>query len=399
MRARLLFVILSVIMFACSKSKYDGYAIKGGIKGIESGQIVLSYFDRASSKSISVDSAEIINGKFQIKGKIDYPVETQVLIQPGGYSFSLWLENNEISIKGEIDRVVADNWGRKLLPVQVKGGIIQAEKDAYEAMLQPIKDEQAPYVKAYDEVNMDYMKGVKAKFPEAELAILKKAAQEGYDRIKPFSARMAKVNQEYIENYPNSFITADILKWSMSRMKPQEVLNKFNLFSDEIKNSSLGKEIMGEINKNLSGIPGNIASSFSKKDINKQELSLEQFKGQYVLLDFWASWCGPCRKGNPHLIKLYNKYHKKGIEFIGIASDDGNEAAWHKAVKKDNVGIWKHILSGTKATGNNIGENYAIHTLPTKILIDPNGKIIGRFGADGDNDEAMDKMFNELFKD
>lgn len=94
---------------------------------------------------------------------------------------------------------------------------------------------------------------------------------------------------------------------------------------------------------------------------------------------------------------MYNKYHQKGIEFIGIANDDNNIPAWHKAVKKDQIGIWRHILSGTKDQGDDIGSSYAIHTLPTKILIDPKGKIIGRFGADGDNDEAMDKMFEEIF--
>lgn len=140
-----------------------------------------------------------------------------------------------------------------------------------------------------------------------------------------------------------------------------------------------------------------MAFVFSKTDINEKPISLEDFKGQYILLDFWASWCGPCRAGNPHLISLYKKYHDKGVEFIGIASDDNNIPAWHKAIKKDRVGIWRHILSGNKRKGNDIGDKYAIHTLPTKILIDPTGKIIGRYGADGENDAAMDKKFEEIF--
>ena len=111
----------------------------------------------------------------------------------------------------------------------------------------------------------------------------------------------------------------------------------------------------------------------------------------------------PCRSGNPHLIKLYEKYHTKGVEFIGISDDDSNPKAWHKAVEKDGIGIWHHVLRGLKQTKkgfdktNDITEGYAVHSIPTKILIDPQGIIVGRYGGVGEDDEAMDKMFEEIF--
>ncbi|MNE72996.1 Thiol-disulfide oxidoreductase ResA [compost metagenome] len=122
-----------------------------------------------------------------------------------------------------------------------------------------------------------------------------------------------------------------------------------------------------------------------------------------MLLDFWASWCAPCRKGNPHLISLYSKYKDKGLEIIGISDDDSNLAAWKKAVEQDKIGIWKHVLRGLKRTSKgydkseDISEPYAIHSLPTKILVDKNGVIIGRYGGGGENDEAMDKKLAEIF--
>ncbi len=103
------------------------------------------------------------------------------------------------------------------------------------------------------------------------------------------------------------------------------------------------------------------------------------------------------------MIKLYEKYHTKGVEFIGISDDDSNPKAWHKAVEKDGIGIWHHVLRGLKQTKkgfdktNDITEGYAVHSIPTKILIDPQGIIVGRYGGVGEDDEAMDKMFEEIF--
>jgi len=158
------------------------------------------------------------------------------------------------------------------------------------------------------------------------------------------------------------------------------------------------------------GVPGTMSSNFSAKDINGVPLSLSDFKGKYVLLDFWASWCVPCRKGNPHLLKLYSEYKDKGFEIIGISDDDTKPDAWRNAVEKDGIGVWKHVLRGLDIERvkkgdykNHPGEisdsKYAIASLPTKILIDPTGKIIGRYGGEGGgNDEDMDKKLAEIFK-
>lgn len=123
-----------------------------------------------------------------------------------------------------------------------------------------------------------------------------------------------------------------------------------------------------------------------------------------MLVDFWASWCVPCRKGNPHLKELYSQYKAKGFEVIGISDDDRDHDAWKKAVAKDGL-PWQHVLRGLKYDAvkgfdktNDISELFGIHSLPTQVLIDPSGKIIARYGEGAAAHEDLDKKLAEVFK-
>lgn len=389
--------LLAIVFFAHCNPKHNAYHLSGDIKGIKEGKITLSYFDRESFKAVKVDSAEVINGKFKMKGVLNAPQELGAFIIPGNYSFLIWLENKKITVKGDIKGVEADRYGRKELPVEISGSHIQNEYQAYKALKAGILKELKPLSMSYDKENMAYIQAIKVKKDERELERLKHKAEKAKEKMEPFFAQLEKIDFKYIEDHPQSFVTASILRNRLSYITVLESQQYYNRFSEEIKNSFIGRVIKREIEKNIKGAPGSMAGEFRKADINGDTLSLLEFRGQYVVLDFWASWCKPCRAGNPHLIKLYTKYHDDGIEFIGIASDDNNIPAWHKAVEKDNIGIWRHILSGDKRKGHSIGDKYAIHTLPTKILIDPEGKIIGRYGADGESDEDMDKKLKDIF--
>ncbi len=388
---------LLIALVACNIKHPKEYNLKGDIKGYNEGTIVLSYNDLNNRTKHVIDSGVVRDGKFEITGIMEFPMKLSATINPGNYKFSIWLENSKIMVLGDISKAEGRN-GRFKLPVKISGSPIQAEQDAYDALRKPILDELSPYNEAYYNANLTYAQALKSGNPKEEIEVLESEAQRAYNKIKPFSKKLNDINLQYIDEHPSSFITATILNVVRRNMEMNEVQSRYEALSEEVKKSYIGQNIKAAIEKSLKGSPGSLAPEFAKEDIDGNKLSLADFRGQYVLLDFWASWCKPCRAGNPHLIKLYNKYHKMGVEFIGIASDDNKPKAWHKAVEKDRIGIWRHILAGDHKKGENIGNRYAIHTLPTKVLIDPEGKIIGRFGSDGEMDEEMDKMFEMIFE-
>ncbi|MDR2126843.1 MAG: TlpA family protein disulfide reductase [Prevotellaceae bacterium] len=119
---------------------------------------------------------------------------------------------------------------------------------------------------------------------------------------------------------------------------------------------------------------GKMAPDFTLKTLNGQEITLSQFKGKYVLIDFWGSWCGPCRKSSPMMVELYGhlQAQKANIEFIGIACNERNDAMWQKAIKDDKL-AWTQVK-----IDQNVGAKYKIAGVPTCILVSPEGKILYR---------------------
>ena len=148
-------------------------------------------------------------------------------------------------------------------------------------------------------------------------------------------------------------------------------------FSQRLKDSKLGKEKQARIDAVRATVVGAVAPDFTQNDPDGKPVKLSDFRGQWVLIDFWASWCGPCRGENPHVVAAYNQYKDKGFTVFGVSLDnpDGREA-WLKAIEDDKL-TWTQV-SDLKGWGNEAAKLYAVNGIPANFLLNPEGVIVAR---------------------
>ena len=223
--------------------------------------------------------------------------------------------------------------------------------------------------------------------------------------MEPYRKTLIERQKEYMEKYPSTALTARLLSQQTSRMTLDEMKNAYDKLDAIAKETSSAKEIASEIAVLERVMPGNPAPEIAKNDlVTGKPFALSSLKGKVVLLDFWASWCVPCRKSNPHVKALYEKYRKKGFDVVYVADNDSRPEDALKAIDQDGIKKYHHVLRGLKVqkdangkmTGydksEDVSEQYAIHFLPTKYLIDREGKIIGKV-----TDEELDVKLKEIF--
>jgi thiol-disulfide isomerase/thioredoxin len=189
---------------------------------------------------------------------------------------------------------------------------------------------------------------------------------------------MDSLNNDFIKSHPDMAHSATLLRGNSKLMEDIDKYEEaFNAFSPSVQNSPAGILIKNYItNVRVSGI-GAIAPDFSLKALDNRDITLSEFRGKYILLDFWGSWCGPCRESSPLLVELYNKLkaNEANIEFIGIACSEQNDKNWIAAIENDKL-AWIQLNDAHAKNTQSIRKQYAINGVPTCILISPDGKII-----------------------
>ena len=266
---------------------------------------------------------------------------------------------------------------------------------------------------AADKIMMDQknaffagMGDVKEKMEQYNKLYYQTSNRDSVSRLmEPYRKIYLERMTDYMKKYPSTALAANFLCMNTGRMTLEQLKEAYNKLDETAKQTSAGKEIAAEIATLDRVAPGNPAPEIAKNDlVTGKPFALSSLKGKVVLLDFWASWCVPCRKSNPHVKALYEKYRKKGFDVVYVADNDSRPEEALKAIDQDGIRKYHHVLRGLKTlkdangkmTGydksEDVSEQYAIHFLPTKYLIDREGKIIGKV-----NDEELDAKLKEIF--
>lgn len=382
-----------LLLFLFSVIKGQTFTLKGKIKDNESKSIYLNY--RTHNGDYLGDSTIILNGKFEFSGFISEP--TKALLTTSTKKYIKANDTDYVFIFIEPNKMEIYFPENKLKQAKLTGSKTQNE------LLKLNKKQEDPakmigsLMKGYDQLNNLYILKKKQGGMEDTLEKISNSMDSIRKLMKPYNDQLFVINKEFYEKYPTSFVTLYSLKSSGKDFSFKELQNYYNKMSKSVQQSQTGMELKNQIDKLNTTLAGRIAPNFSAKDLAGNILALTDLRGKYVLIDFWATFCKPCRAEAPELINLYNKYKDKGIEFIGVADDDNRLEKWKAAIEKDGIGIWKQVLRGHQNDKIDINELYNIQILPTKILIDPKGIIIARYSDESDNNEALHKLLEQIF--
>ena len=277
------------------------------------------------------------------------------------------------------------------------------------AMAQPQQRE----LSAADKIMMDQqnaffagMGDIMEKLEELNKAFYESGNRDSVQRLmEPYQKIYMERQKAYLEKYPTTALAANMMRVELGRMPLEKMKEVYNKFDATAKETTAGKAMAKEIATLEQVAPGNPAPEIAKNDfVTGKPFSLSSLKGKVVLLDFWASWCVPCRKSNPHVKALYEKYKKKGFDIVYVADNDDRPDQALKAIDEDGIKKYHHVLRGLKTRKGPNGERlgyddsedvsklYAVHFLPTKYLIDRDGNIVGQV-----DDETLDAKLKELF--
>ena len=376
-----IFSFLLLAAFCIQTNAQEKFTIKGDVSKVKLpvAKVYLSYY--ADGKS-TTDSSDVVNGKYNFTGSLGDPLIASLRVKyqedPNAKTIravsynrdikQLFLENAKISV------VSTDSFAN----AAIKGSKAHAEFVGWEAML---KEEN----KVSGELNKQYNEFYKQK------------NQPGMDSLDAEFDKLTAIknlkNKKYLSENPASPIAMFIFRQFVGYdINADEAEPVFLSLSEKLRSGPAGKEMAEKIEIAKKTGVGRMAMDFTQNDTLGNPVSLSSFKGKYVLIDFWASWCGPCRQENPNVVKAFNNYNEKGFTVLGVSLDQPNaKDKWMKAIHDDNL-TWTQV-SDLKFWGNAVAVQYGIQAIPQNFLIDPQGKIIGK----NLRGEALNKKLETLF--
>lgn len=350
------------IAISCNKLAENEFEIEGTIDGIESGIFVILEKQDEMGNFIPMDTTKLDNGKFSFKGEFKEVGFHYIQVQTVNGKIPFILENGSIKIEAFKDSIQKS---------KISGTY---SNDQYTA-----------HTKITDEINVRMTKFREENTPKwmaAQTANDTASMNALIKENKKFEEEYMTAAKNHIKNHPNSFLSVVFVDQMLSIPTEdwKEIEKSYNSLSEPLKKSKPGvsaKTKIEELSKKPSIEVGNMAPDFSAPNPEGTVVSLKESLGKVTIIDFWASWCGPCRRENPNVVALYNQFHEKGLNIIGVSLDKPEaKDAWIQAIATDKL-TWPQV-SNLKFWEDPIAKMYGIQAIPATFILDASGKIVAR---------------------
>ena len=338
----------------------EGFKITAETSGVPDGKMLL-----ISERGDTLATADMVGGKFEFTGRVDRAMAAYIMTADAKARIPLMIENAVFNVIANEKMVYVDG-----------GGAAQELLRQFDAINASVKQEQqrmqSEAQKAYLEQNMPKMQALQSQFQK-------------------FVEKAQKQETELLQANGGSFVAAYVITNSMRQVGLERLRERYNYLTDEVKSGAYGNVIAQQIALYESLEVGGTAPDFTAMTPEGDTLSLHSVKGKVKLLDFWASWCPPCRRENPNVVKAFNEYKDKNFTIVGISLDK-DKSKWMKAIADDNL-AWTH-LSDLKYWDSEIPALYGVRGIPANVLLDPDGVIV----AKNITGEDLHKKLKEVIK-